>query len=367
MDFSTAMLAVAFCAAGSDYARSLRGVGLKSACAAVRKSFQVNPSKVENRPPLDLFFEQIYQIAWDRRQLTDESKKDYEKKFLGALLTFRHPVIFNPITARCEHFRSEGDPELMVYPPYAALFGDMVARSALVGRLRPSPLACYVAEGWLNPKTLEKRAYSRLPDYVVTFLQLRAQPTPPIALLEACDPKSLSIFDHAKRQAEEKRQEQEDLQPLETQQEDTMDDTTERVARDTADSLRADLEFESQSMHMETQDPGMQLPDEDAANDSGKDDKVSNAAGVEESLQREVLELDTQAMPAESQELETQQLEKDVDEERATVENSPMEAGAASALPLTGDEEVRPTSQDVCSPEKSQESYTMNYETQAPL
>jgi 5'-3' exonuclease len=314
MDFSTAMLAVAFCAAGSDYAQSLRGVGLKSACDAVRKSFQVNPSKVKHRPPLELFFEQIYQLAWDRRRLTEESKEDYERDFLGALLTFRHPVIFNPITARCEHFRSEGDPELMLYPPYANLFGDMVARSALVGRLRPSPLACYVSEGWLNPRTLEKRNYSRLPDYVETFLRThnaKIPPRPPIALLEACDPKTLSVFDHSKRLAEEKRQEQEDLQPLETQQEGTKDDATERVAVDIASPLRADLEFESQAMPMETQDPGMQLPEDDAASESGKNDS-----------------------PAEMQELETQRLEDDVETARATVENSSLDAGGASARPL---------------------------------
>ena len=166
MDFSSAMLAAVFVAAGSDYCEKLKGVGIVTACDAARKAFFANPKKIENRAPLEIFLEQIYKASYTKN-LTDEYKKEYENRFLGALLVFRHPIVFNPITGRCEHFRfDDPDPELVMYKPYADLVKDEVARASFVGEIRPSPLACYIAEGWLDPRTMQPRQYARLPDCV---------------------------------------------------------------------------------------------------------------------------------------------------------------------------------------------------------
>ena len=166
MDYSSAMLATVFIAAGSDYCEKLKGIGIKTACDAARRAFHANPEKVNNRAPLDIFFEIIYKASYTSK-ISDEFKKKYEARFLGALLMFRHPVVFNPITGRCETFRLDNpDPELMLYEPYAELLKDSVARANFVGEPFPSPLACYMAEGWLDPRTMLPRRFERLPEQV---------------------------------------------------------------------------------------------------------------------------------------------------------------------------------------------------------
>lgn len=166
MDYSSAMLATVFVAAGSDYCDKLKGIGIITACDAARKAFHANPQKVNHRAPLEIFLEQLYKATYTK-DLTDDFKREYEAQFLGALLMFRHPVVFNPITGQCETFRLHNpDPELMLYEPYAALVRDEEARTKFVGQPTPSPLACYVAEGWLYPRTLQPRRFTRLPDEV---------------------------------------------------------------------------------------------------------------------------------------------------------------------------------------------------------
>ena len=168
MDFSSAMLATVFIAVGSDYCEKLKGIGIKTACDAARKAFHVNPEKVNHLAPLEIFFQLIYKASYTTK-FSDEFKQKYEARFLGALLMFRHPVVFNPIRGRCETFRLHNpDPELMLYGPYAELLNDSVARAKFVGEPFPSPLACYLAEGWLNPRTMLPRQFARLPDQVHT-------------------------------------------------------------------------------------------------------------------------------------------------------------------------------------------------------
>lgn len=166
MDVSSAMLATIFVAAGSDYCEKLKGVGMMRALQGARKYFHEKPSKGD--APLRLFLNYLYSITSD--DLTEDDKEAFEEQFLGALLMFRHPVVYNPIAARCEYFRlSNPDPELMLYEPYAALLKDEVARARVVGSLTPSPKACYIAEGWLDPRTLEPRQYAVFPEHVDAF------------------------------------------------------------------------------------------------------------------------------------------------------------------------------------------------------
>lgn len=167
MDYSSAMLATVFIAAGSDYCEKLKGIGIKTACDAARRAFHSDPPKVNYRAPLRIFFDLIYSASFTKN-FTDKFKQEYEKRFLGALLMYRHPVVFNPITGRCEIFRlNNPDPELTLYEPYARLLTNKNARAKFVGEPIPSPLACYIAEGWLNPRLMQPRCYAQLPEQVV--------------------------------------------------------------------------------------------------------------------------------------------------------------------------------------------------------
>jgi exonuclease-1 len=183
-DFSSAMLAVVFIAAGSDYCEKLKGVGIVTACDTVRESFFPSNkiSADESRtPPLQVFFEKLFQRSFDKHEFTDEYKEEYKQRFLNALLMFRHPLVFDPVQGKCVTFRIETpDPELILYEPYASLVRDETARTEVVGApILPSELACYVAEGWLNPRTMQPRQYARLPDAVDSCSKQYRQKTMP--------------------------------------------------------------------------------------------------------------------------------------------------------------------------------------------
>ena len=167
LDFSSAMLAVVFIAAGSDYCEKLKGVGIVTATDAARKAF----FQTKGQPPLQSFLQEIFRATY-RNDLTDEYKAAYEERFLGALLQFRHPVVYDPLQGQCVTFRLDcPDPELILYEPYAALVHDAARRAKFTGTRWPAPLCSHVAEGWLDPRTLKPRQYARLPVAVETAWQ----------------------------------------------------------------------------------------------------------------------------------------------------------------------------------------------------
>ena len=156
-DMSDAMLAVLFVAAGSDYCKSLTGIGLVTACEIVYRSFLQKPSGSEEKrqPPLAKVFELLFQRTYDRQFQGDTRQQAaYKEKFLAALLMYRHPVVYSPfqqsfITAGGKH----GDPELTSYRPYKELLDDSERRAQVVGDLMESPMATFIAEGWVSPRT----------------------------------------------------------------------------------------------------------------------------------------------------------------------------------------------------------------------
>jgi hypothetical protein len=154
------MLAVVFVACGGDYCDKLRGIGFKTAVRIVCQSFFDEParSKSAHPPPLQRVFQRLFSETWDAAALTAEFKADFERRFLSALLMYRHPVIFDPISAQTVVARTGGldalnglDAELASYPPYVEMFHTML--HSIAGDLIPRPLCIHVAEGWISPRT----------------------------------------------------------------------------------------------------------------------------------------------------------------------------------------------------------------------
>jgi 5'-3' exonuclease len=182
-DFSDAMLAVVFVAGGGDYCDKLKGIGFKTAVRIVGQSFFDEParSKSAHPPPLQRVFHKLFSETWDSATLTAEFKADFERRFLSALLMYRHPVVFDPISATTVVARASGglvglDAELASYPPYVEMFRAKLR--SIVGDLVPRPLCIHVAEGWISPRT--HRSYpipdasQMLPASVRSYLEKRA-------------------------------------------------------------------------------------------------------------------------------------------------------------------------------------------------
>jgi 5'-3' exonuclease len=169
-DFSTAMLAIVFASCGGDYCDKLRGIGFKTAVKIVHDAYfaSATPPAIDDRasipmPPLQRVLHRLFSDAWDSQSLTQEFKSDFERKFLSALLMYRHPVVFDPLSATTVVARSVTDhremigggldPELSSYAPYVAMYRQHL--HSVVGDLVPRPLCIYVAEGWISPRNLQ--------------------------------------------------------------------------------------------------------------------------------------------------------------------------------------------------------------------
>jgi hypothetical protein len=172
LDFSESMLAVMFVAVGSDYCKKLKGIGIVTACNIVRSAFL--GKKAKETSALDIVFKRLYQETYEKDNLSDDFKKDFEENFLAGLFMYRHPIVYDPIQGKCITVGDPelgGDPELVRYKPYAELCQDAARRAAVAGTLFESPMATFIAEGWISPRTLEPRDVNvELPDYVRSAL-----------------------------------------------------------------------------------------------------------------------------------------------------------------------------------------------------
>jgi len=160
-DMSEAMLAVIFVAAGSDYCKSLSGIGLVTACEIVHQSF-LQPCR---QPQLARVFDLLFHRTYDKKmQCSLNLQEEYRENFLSALLMYRHPVVYSPIERKCVTVSErQGDPELLTYPPYRTLFNNHLRRAAIVGDLMEnSMLPSLIAEGWVSPRT--KMVYTSAKD-----------------------------------------------------------------------------------------------------------------------------------------------------------------------------------------------------------
>jgi 5'-3' exonuclease len=184
-DFTPVMLTVLYVAIGSDYCRKLKGIGVQGAVAMIRHAFLKRQCKrkrddtaVESTTsPLEYVIQQLMQETRERKHMDDIDKADYRANFMAALLMFRHAVVFDPIRNECIHLNSRFDESrgddaiLWQDATYAALCRNATARTAITGPLVSSPLATYIAEGWIHPRTHRPYPGQVLPPSVKTYMR----------------------------------------------------------------------------------------------------------------------------------------------------------------------------------------------------
>lgn len=166
MDFTPVMMATLFVLLGCDYTggqhKKLKGMGLITAHKIVSKAFLGDGSQLEKEgngkvSPLSIVFEEAYKLCYDAEHLTQEFKHEYERVFIEALLMYRHPVVFDPLSKKCVYVNQSiglgrklvlsGDPELMEHRPYAKLCRDSLRIPSVIGELPPTEEAVGIAEG----------------------------------------------------------------------------------------------------------------------------------------------------------------------------------------------------------------------------
>jgi len=177
-DFSDAMLAVLFVCLGSDYCPSLRGIGIITACDIVRPAFFPDKrSTKDKRSPLEYVLDKLLETTKDN-SMTSEDKDAFCRKFVRAVLMFRHPVVYDPVLRKCVEVGDPEtcpEPELTAYEPYRALCKDSTERVKVTGPLVEPVLATYIAEGWISPRTRRPRyGMNELPPYVRDYLNAMA-------------------------------------------------------------------------------------------------------------------------------------------------------------------------------------------------
>jgi len=170
-DYSTSMLAVLFCCIGCDYCEKLNGIGLVGAAKIVRSAF-FGRQHGRNKTPLQVVLDGLFETAWHKDRMSEREKLEYRDRFLSAVLMYRHPVVYDPVRKRCIVVGTP-DPELVAYPPYAELCNDPERRARVTGPVIESPLATFIAEGWISPKLKRPYDYDKLPQRVRQYLEQR--------------------------------------------------------------------------------------------------------------------------------------------------------------------------------------------------
>jgi len=156
LNFSDGMLAAIFVAAGCDYLPGLSRVGIVTARDAVAAEF-ANDGRGTGAP-LRRLLRRLYEISG--RKMSQEERESYERRFMGALLMYRHPVVFS-VTGECTFANSPAmdpsiDPELVSHRPYEDLVSGENSEERMerfVGRRYDKRISCLVMEGWFNPRT----------------------------------------------------------------------------------------------------------------------------------------------------------------------------------------------------------------------
>jgi 5'-3' exonuclease len=190
IDFSDAMLATMFVAAGCDYCANLKGIGVVTARNIVKKAFhgwEADSEVVFNslmprsdepvlRKVLHGLFSECSKDA--RKELLPPGKAEvrlaYERKFLAALAMYRHPLVFDPIQgvhlvandvsgdsespsasvrSRSTTF-SKDEKILMEYEPYRNLVMNRELLYEVIGTPSSPEIAKGIAEGIIDPRQL---------------------------------------------------------------------------------------------------------------------------------------------------------------------------------------------------------------------
>mmetsp|Transcript_15797 Transcript_15797/g.35142 ORF Transcript_15797/g.35142 Transcript_15797/m.35142 type:complete len:260 (+) Transcript_15797:302-1081(+) len=179
MDFTDVMLTALFVAAGCDYCPSLKGVGVVTARKCVKEAFHGygpgmlsceadgdNPINRKRRggedgdddePKLAKLFRLLYVAGYGGKTMTREERDEYEDNFCKALVMYRHPVVFDPIAARCvivnDPATGGADPELLTFEPYADIVNNSAKLQSVVGEVLDPDRAALIAEGQINARS----------------------------------------------------------------------------------------------------------------------------------------------------------------------------------------------------------------------
>jgi len=188
MDFSDAMLATMFVAAGCDYCDSLKGIGIVTARNIIKRAFHSGEADeaarnghgvARNVAVLRIILDSLFQsCAKEARAqvlpLDDPAKEEirleYERSFLAAIAMFRHPLIYDPIlgahavandvcgdsdvsTPASMRFL-EDETILLEYRPYREIVTRREMLYQVIGAPFAPELAKGIAEGVIDPRQL---------------------------------------------------------------------------------------------------------------------------------------------------------------------------------------------------------------------
>jgi 5'-3' exonuclease len=174
LGFTDVMITMMCVAAGCDYAPSLKGIGLINARSAVSEAFCVKSARTGTKDCIERTLSGLFARCHGR--LSREEKTQYSDRFIKGLVSFRHPVIFDPIVGKCVLANIDSpDVELMSCASYAKIVNDCAVLQAVVGELYDQHMAVYISEGWINPKIMELRFENETPEHISNYLYVWKQ------------------------------------------------------------------------------------------------------------------------------------------------------------------------------------------------
>ncbi|CAJ1936217.1 unnamed protein product [Cylindrotheca closterium] len=140
-DFSPVMMAILFVSVGCDYIGKLKGIGLGTASKIVREAFLGGSVS-----PLATIVAQLCERSWER-DLSEDKMRDYERRFVAAVFTYQHPIVFDPVQGKAL-IQGESEmvtqTELTKHEGYARLCRDQDQRSQVIGIVK-EPEAARIA------------------------------------------------------------------------------------------------------------------------------------------------------------------------------------------------------------------------------
>ena len=184
-DFSDAMLACMFVAAGCDYCDSLKGIGVVTARNIVKKAFhggeanevvRARPEEPALKAILNELFRSCHKDAREQLLPLDDPEKEevrlaYERSFLAAIAMYRHPLVYDPISSLhmiandvCDNENNttpavsaafmRDERILMEYEPYRDLITSRERLHQVIGAPFAPETARDIAEGLVDPRQL---------------------------------------------------------------------------------------------------------------------------------------------------------------------------------------------------------------------
>lgn len=170
LGFTDVMMCIVAVAAGCDYAQSLKGIGLVHARNSVSDAFEDDATFTLQGSKLEKVWKGLF--ARCHGNLSQEEKRIYKDNFIKALVMFRHPVVFDPVSVKCIIANIDTPDEvLMEYGPYADLVNCKRSIQDVVGDVFDTKMAIHIAEGWVNPKISDLRYEEQeTPQHVITHL-----------------------------------------------------------------------------------------------------------------------------------------------------------------------------------------------------